>query len=148
MKRLSRSEAILRSLCGQLGPDDGQDPRKQKTQHSTKHPCRKTWQLCSQVQRALNFTLSEGAGSALLQSAYVRSVEPAPDATQLLVTVAVTDRVTAVELQQLQLELSRRQGRLRAAVAGAITRRKTPTLTFRVIPEMAGGCEPGGGRHE
>jgi len=141
MKKSSRSEAILRSLCGELGPDDGQDPRKQRNTHASTQPSRKTWQLCAQVQRALDFVLTEGTSSALL-SAYVRSVEPAPDATQLLVTVAVTERVTADELRALQMELSRRQGRLRSAVASAITRRKAPTLTFRVVPESVseGGC--------
>ncbi|HUQ68522.1 MAG TPA: hypothetical protein VM165_03305 [Planctomycetaceae bacterium] len=142
MKRSSRSESILRALCGEPGPEDGLPPATRSPGRSSHKPDRKTWQLCAQVMRALEFVLCEACSHALRQTAYVQSVEPAPDATQLLVTVAVRDAVSAVELQQLHAELVRCQGRLRSAVAAAITRRKAPSLSFRVLTEAAIQSDP------
>jgi len=143
MKRSTRSEAILRALCGEIGPDDGQDPRRSRSTQSQVRSSRKTWQLCAQVRRALESGLTEGTSHSLLQSAYVGAVDPAPDATQLLVTIYVRESASMKQLQDLQTLLSQHQGRLRAVVAAAITRRKMPTLKLRVLPEPQEG-----GSHE
>jgi ribosome-binding factor A len=137
MKRSPRAESILRALCGEPGPDDGHPSATRPSDRATHKPDRKTWQLCAQVARALEFVLCEACPYALGQTAYVHAVDPAPDATQLLVTIAVRDVVSPADLQLLHTELSRRQGRFREAVAFAITRRKAPSLTFRVITEAA-----------
>ncbi|MDZ4686637.1 MAG: hypothetical protein SH850_16320 [Planctomycetaceae bacterium] len=151
MKRSSRSESILRALCGEPGPEDGLPPATRSPGRSDHKPDRKTWQLCAQVLRALEFALCEACSHALQQMSHVQSVEPAPDATQLLVTVAVRDAASAAELQQLHAELVRCQGRLRSAVAAAITRRKAPSLSFRVVTEASLRSDPlqsGGHPHE
>jgi ribosome-binding factor A len=67
----------------------------------------------------------------------VVSVSPAPDATQLLVTVGC-DQSDAHALLAIQSLLAFVQGRLRTEVAAAITRKRAPRLTFRVVALLDG----------
>jgi ribosome-binding factor A len=98
--------------------------REQKTDRG---PDRKTLQLCRQVQKALTFALSE-TGEELLLLAYVEDVEPAPDAGHMLVSV----RAEGDPIELLQA-LYANAGKLRSAVAQAITRRKAPELDFKLV---------------
>jgi ribosome-binding factor A len=88
---------------------------------------RKTLQLARQVQRALTFALAE-TGNELLLTAYVEDVQPAPDASHLLVCVRGQG-----DPMKLLAALHENTGRLRSAVAEAITRRKAPELAFQVV---------------
>ncbi|MCA8916365.1 MAG: ribosome-binding factor A [Planctomycetes bacterium] len=88
---------------------------------------RKTLQLCRQVQKALSFALSETGQDALL-TAYVEDVQPAPDAGHLLVSVHGDG-----DPMELLKALYDNTGRLRSAVAEAITRRKAPELAWQVV---------------
>ena len=88
---------------------------------------RKTLQLARQVQRALTFALPE-TGDELLLTAYVEDVKPAPDANHLLVSVHGEGDPLA-----LLAALHEHSGRLRIAVAEAITRRKAPELAFQIV---------------
>ncbi len=93
---------------------------------------RKALQLCGQVRDALG-VIFPGLADEVLQGLTVVSVEPAPHAGRLRVTVAVpspadaTDRTAAVE------RLVRAAGRLRREVAASVHRRKAPELTFEVV---------------
>src|SRR3954471_15239209 len=130
LKKTSRK--IMRSLCGEVRPDDGLDPRalaKAATSDRGK-PDRKTRQLCSQVADTLGDVLAGQSGDDVLRGLYVVNVVPAPDASRLLVTVAALpgegpDPVAVLE----HLELA--SARLRCEVAAAITRKRAPTLTYR-----------------
>ena len=89
--------------------------------------------LCNQVAQTLNLVLSGEFGDERLQSLYVMSVEPAPNASQLCVVVQTdvpTDRQQRREILALLESVS---GRLRYEMANAINRKKTPQLIFRVI---------------
>ena len=55
---------------------------------SPEGPDRKAFQLCHQVAETLEEVLAE-CGDGVLQALRVLDVEPAPDASRLLVTVAV-----------------------------------------------------------
>lgn len=88
---------------------------------------RKTMQLCRQVQRALSFAIGETGDDALLD-VYVEDVQPAPDASRMLVSVHTQSDPLAV-IQALDA----RSGQLRSAVAEAITRRKAPELAWQVV---------------
>jgi ribosome-binding factor A len=88
---------------------------------------RKTLQLCRQVQRALTFAFGETGDDALLD-VYVDDVQPAPDASRLLVSVHTGGDPLAV-----MQALDQHTGRLRSAVAEAITRRKAPELAWQVV---------------
>ncbi len=68
----------------------------------------------------------------VLQSLAVHCVEPAPDTTRLLVTVGVEPALgTTVDPIDALERLDRASGRIRSEVAAAITRRRTPVLSFR-----------------
>lgn len=104
---------------------------------STRHTSgsnRKALQLCSQVADTLNYVLSGDCDDELLQNLQVASVVPAPNASQLLVTVypvvAMGANFDAVEVRRRLLEAI---GRLRSEVARSITRKKAPNLLFQVV---------------
>lgn len=102
------------------GPDPFAEPLPRK--HD-----RKTLQLCRQIERALTLALAESPNDLVLD-VQLDSVEPAPNAGHLLVTVATRHEDTLAVLLALQGDA----GRLRTAVAHAITRRRAPELSFRV----------------
>ena len=84
---------------------------------------RKARQLCRQVQRALNLALAERGREGL----YVEEVTPAPDCSHLLVHIVFPAGSSILEvLADLRDDLPH----LRAEVASAITRKRTPELSF------------------
>ncbi len=94
---------------------------------------RKASQLCAQVRRALDYGISEALSDSS-SDAYVMDVVPAPNTSHLLVLVQPTVTLDEQGLRSLQEELMRHAGQLRTTVAEFIHRRKTPTLSFQVVP--------------
>ena len=134
----------FRSLCGDVGPEDGVDPRKFfDRDEASRNTGRKARQLCGQVARTLSYAISE-TGDEVLGRLDVVSVEPAPDATQLMVTVALFPGSEPIAVETILARLAQAGGRLRVKVAGAITRRRAPRLMFRVGTHE--GERPEGGR--
>lgn len=99
-----------------------------------KPPARKAFQLCRQVAETLNALLSGESRDEILQTLYVESVAPAPDATQLLVTVQILDPQNTASPAEIVARLRNASGWFRTEVAAAITRRKAPQLVFQVHP--------------
>jgi ribosome-binding factor A len=84
------------------------------------------------VAETLEEVLAE-CGDSVLQELRVLDVEPAPDASRLLVTVAVegwSDH--SFDAARVHDHLARAAGHLRSEVAGAITRKRTPVLVYRL----------------
>jgi ribosome-binding factor A len=94
---------------------------------------RKTLQLCSQVADTLNYVLSGECDDELLQSLQVMSVVPAPNASQLLVTVYPYAAGGQSDAAEIRRHLTKAVGRLRSEVAASITRKKAPRLLFQVV---------------
>lgn len=128
-------------------------PRKTSWRASTPGiaPDRKTLQLCRQVERTLSMVLGDAGEDELLLSLRVVSVVPAPNASQLLVTVedlaaglpAESSHQPASEPvnpgtsdvdrpARIMACLAAHTGRLRYEVGQAIARRKVPQLLFRL----------------
>ncbi len=99
---------------------------------------RKERQLCRQVQEAVSEALA-GIEDDVLLDVWVCNVEPAPDAGRLAIVVAAPSRVSPDEVLA---RLDKFAGFLRAEVAGAITRKRVPALTFRVLVDDAEEGEP------
>lgn len=95
---------------------------------------RKAAQLCAQVRRALDYGISEALSESSMD-AYVLDVVPAPNTSHLLVVVQPAVDTDESGIRDLELELQRHAGLLRTTVAESINRRKTPTLSFRVLPK-------------
>jgi ribosome-binding factor A len=123
-----------RALCAHLYPDDGVDPRDEKRRHAANKPKtdRKTRQLCKQVQRTLQLALGALPPAESLIGVTVWNVTPAPNASRLHVVMAVPVPSRAAEVAAV---VRHHAGRLRAEVAAAITRRRTPELTFEFTVE-------------
>ena len=94
----------------------------------------KARQLCRQVYRTLCVALP-GCGDEVLQDLTVVSVDPAPDAGHLLVTVSAGPPAgDAGTLPDILHRLARAGGRLRSEVARDIVRKRAPELAYRVLP--------------
>jgi ribosome-binding factor A len=82
----------------------------------------------------LNYVLSGDCDDEILQDLQVMSVVPAPNASQLLVTVyPVVATDATFDPAEVRRGLLEALGRLRSEVASSITRRKAPKLLFQVI---------------
>ncbi len=129
-KRTSRTD--IRKVAGAIGPEDGVDPRLagSGTTRTAEHG-RKTLQLCNQIFETLEQVFAEQEDE-VLQSLHVVSVVPAPDDTNVLVTVSPGAGVSMAELASLMDRLQSASRDLRMEVAHAITRRKVPGMSWRV----------------
>lgn len=116
------------NLCTDLAAEDGLDPRFEPKFATGKVSNRKALQLCRQVERALSLALD----GDILRDLIVHSVAPAPDSSRVLVTV-VYHGPESVATPRVLSALQDSAAKLRAVVAAAIHRRKTPELAFRVV---------------
>jgi ribosome-binding factor A len=94
---------------------------------------RKTGQLCREVFRVTSETLSAFADERLAES-YVLDVQPAPDGSRLRIVVCAPTPIDDV--------LERARARIRADIAAALQRKRTPELVFAVVPPGFGEEEP------
>jgi len=134
----------VRSLCAELGEDDGQNPhpraRRRARRGSTRkagpqvRPLeRKASQLCRQVAVTLDEVLAE-CGDAVLQGLHVANVVPFPDASRLLVSVMPVDGQPGPAFAPVAVleHLERASGHLRSEIAAAVTRKRAPSLLYRL----------------
>lgn len=134
------SRKVLRSLCAEVGPDDGLDPReKARSRHGAmarSRSDRKLRQLCGQVAQTLNLVLS-GSSDEVLSGLYVSAVDPAPNSGRLMVTVSAGPAGPTDPAEVLG-HLDHAAGRLRAEVASAVSRRKVPHLVYQLALPLSG----------
>jgi len=84
-------------------------------------------QVCAQAYQVLSLALEGECGDPLLQQLSVRSVQPDPDASRLLVYVYAP----ADESAELVIEaLERAKGLLRSQLASELNKKRTPNLRF------------------
>ena len=96
---------------------------------------RKSMQLCAQVRRALEYGVDEVLeGSALIS---ISDVVPAPNTSHLMVIVQPLGELSFEDSLELQAKLANNSSRLRTLVSESIHRRKTPTLSFSVLPSVS-----------
>lgn len=133
MTRKQTRRREMESLCAEIREDDGIDPKDFFCKSSSRRGNnRKDFQLCRQVAETLNLVLGGGLNDDLLQSVYVASVAPAPDASQLLICLAPLPGENVDERALLE-RVRAVAGRLRAEAASAITRKRAPKLLFRFL---------------
>jgi ribosome-binding factor A len=148
MSHYLTSKDGLLSLCAEIDDEDGRAPdlhslRKSRSPRARDRkakakPCggagdRKAHQLCRQVGQTLDEVLAE-CGDVVLQGLRVEGVEPFPDASRLLVTVALIDNRPGrmAEAVIVADHLQRASGHLRSEVATAVTRKRAPLLLYRL----------------
>lgn len=116
--------------CDEILEGDGEDPRYDSK--SRKVANRKALQLCAQVADILNAALP-GMKESILRELYVASVVPAPDSTQLLVTVSSIREQDELDVLHY---LEGAEKSLRMEVAAGITRKRVPSLKFRYVERL------------
>ena len=130
-----RTREQMLEMCGELHEDDGVDPREffQSQGRRPRKQKHKATQLCRQAAETLSQVLAGESGDPRLVCLRVVGVEPAPDASRLLVTLKADCTADEFDRAETEQQLHASAGRLRTAVAESITRRKAPTLAFVVI---------------
>jgi ribosome-binding factor A len=135
-----RAREQMLAHSAEVQPDDGLDPRDFFDRRQPKRKDnRKAKQLCRQAAETLDLVLSGEMHDPVLAGLHVVSVVPAPDSSRLLVTLHADVPVHQFDRKQIEERLEQSKGRLRSAVAAAITRRKAPVLMFNVIGPIAAG---------
>ncbi len=117
--------AQMRALCAELCPEDGQ-PRRRNDRKPRKKD-RKTRQLCGQIRRALDLSLAASA-DPVLRELWVVAVQPAPDASRVLVQISTF--VPELPPGRALGALKAATGWLRSEIAQTISRKKVPELCF------------------
>jgi len=107
----------------------------EETEYRQRDPGRrieqKTQQLCRQVQRALNLALAGQVAGDALDDVFVIQVSAAAGCGRLVAHVAVP---ASHSVSAALKELRDRTPQLRAIVAGYISRKRAPELSFVVAP--------------
>ena len=138
MKQPNRQRKRLPSgLAGSYDASDGMDPRfdpapAREAGIGGSGDQRKLRQLCSQVLRTLQMIWP--TDNASLDSTSPADVLPAPNSHNLLVMVDCTQPPEALPDQQILDAIAQKTDVLRGEVARAITRKRTPRLSFAVFP--------------
>jgi ribosome-binding factor A len=96
---------------------------------------RKTQQLCKEVERTLSCALA-AASDDVVRDLTLIEVSPAPDASRLLVTLSLSRPVPIDEVNE---RLERMRGSLRQEIASSLQRKRTPELSFAVVPPYVPG---------
>ena len=124
----------IRNLAGQVDHSDGINPRDDLIHRATAPKLdRKALQLCRQIQRELTLILSGELDDDRVRDLFVVSVAPFPSTNLLLVTLQAAEVCSQEQLIMLDAAVSHHQATIRAEIAAAIHRRKTPDLCFRVV---------------
>lgn len=139
MKSRKRNQD-LHELCGQVHSDDGLDPREAywNRPRSRKKDDRRARPLCKQVFRLLTLAFAGECREPVLRDLDVVGVEPAPDATRLLVFVTVKSPNSGWSAEEIVARLEGICGHLRGEIAVGVTRKRVPELGFRVVPVEEG----------
>lgn len=124
----------LRDLCAHTEEDDGLDPRydDKDTASRTKNFARKDEQLAKAARRFIEQHLSAG-GFATPELRLV-DVEVRGGGTHIHARIA--SPISIANRSQLETELAALSKRVRASLAHAFNRKKTPTVTLRLCDWM------------
>lgn len=131
----------MHSLCAESHPEDGLSPaalrkrnlRQQRQDHPPSEA--RARQYCKAVHRSLEAGLGSFCGDPRLKDLTIQSVEPRHGSANLLVVVAVPAD-TPQTMKVLEQNLQKAAGLLRSVIATEIQRKRTPHLTFRVVPQI------------
>ncbi len=112
-------------------------PKSSRKKDSSRKPYRKsngdrrkTLQLCGQISREINYVLAGECDDDILRNLYVVSIEPAPDASRLLVNIGQSIPDESLSKIEILQRLNAASGKLRFEIAHAINRRRVPELMF------------------
>lgn len=122
----------IASLCDEIGPEDGLDPRRSRRGRTGRKKKRKARQVSKEAEVTVRLTLGALVDDAFHDLRVVR-VEPAPDSRRLLVVLG--PRYGPVGLTEAEATgvVRKVEHRLREEVARALHRKRAPSLTFAFV---------------
>jgi len=126
-------------LCAEFGAEDGVDPRYAKRHQARKQTPRKNLQLCKEAARIVALVLTGETQHPVLRDLLVLSVDPENDDACICVTVGQYTTDSLADETEVLAALGRVQGLLRSALAHALHRKHTPTLSFRYVGVISQG---------
>ena len=124
-------------LCNEARADDGLSPvelqRLRRSERTREKPNHRALQYAKAAARALDLALAAECCTEPLDCLSLHHVEQGSGGAVLNVTLLAEGRCDA-ELAELEPLVQAMAGRLRAAVASAINRRRTPSLRLHLLP--------------
>ncbi len=134
-KKPSRKDML--SVCKEIHPEDGIDPRELVRKGRPRKDDRKARQLCRQVAETLSQVLSGECGDEILENLQILAVDPAPDASQLLITVQAGFLGEAIDRETVQRHIAKRW-----ANSVAKSRQRLPVSVLRRSCSVSFDCGP------
>jgi len=133
MKPRNRTERSMLECCEELHVDDGISPRHQ----NNKTPNQKnqsTERLCSQVQKAVRMAIAEYClNTALSQWDAVSVIQEDGSPTLIIDMMQVTGEPESAPV--INRLLDKYKSSIRRTIAETITRKRTPSIRFRLVVE-------------
>ena len=122
------------NLCGEIGPEDGIDPRILTRKHEKDNETRrhKSMQLCKEARRVIPLVLIGELADPLLQQLQVVEVVTDGDGQFLNVTLGLISPERVVDEAATIDRLQRIEGFLRSEIARSVRRKRVPALKFRL----------------
>jgi ribosome-binding factor A len=124
--------------CAEFGAEDGIDPRYVVTKQARKKSSRKELQLCKEATRIISLVLTGETGQPLLRDLLVLSVQAEQGGAAVCVSVGHYADIQVSDTEVLDA-LKSVQGLLRTALAHALHRKHTPTLSFHYVGVLGKG---------
>lgn len=147
MKQPKRKRTTLPSgLAGSYDEADGKDPRFDPSPAleagvAGKGDRRKLMQLCSQVLKTLQLVWPSGGD--ILDWTGPAEVLPAPNSHNLLIIIHCNQSPELLPDPIILDAIQQRSDDLRQEVARAISRKRTPRLSFAIMPRIEGSTRTG-----
>ena len=121
-----------RQLCGQIGPEDGIDPRIIARSGNRNPKSHKNQQLGKEARHILSMVFAGEFSDPVFQGLEVFDVSASDDGQFLIVSLAVTDASVLIDEVQILEKCQAVQGYLRSAIASAVKRKRIPMLKFEL----------------
>ena len=121
-----------RQLCGQIGPQDGIDPRIIARARNRDPASHKSKQLGKEARHILSMVFAGELNDPVFQDLEVFDVAATDDGQFLVVSLAITDTSARIDEAQILEKCQALQGYLRSAIATSVKRKRVPMLKFEL----------------
>lgn len=120
-------------ICGEIGPEDGVDPRLVARAMDRKSRNHKSKQLGKEARHCLSMIFAGELGDPVFQDLEVIDVAATDDGQFLIVSLVRLDTSDEMDDAQVVEKCQAVQGYLRAAIASSVNRKRVPVLKFELL---------------
>jgi len=123
-------------LCGEIGPEDGVDPRIIARAMDRKPNSRKSQQLGKEARQTISMIFAGELTDPVFQDIEVIDTMVSDDRQFLVVSLTQVDTGDELDEKIVLEKCQAVQGFLRSAIANAVNRKRVPSLKFEWVPVM------------